>query len=122
MSAQPKQYNLADPLGYQWTKKAYQLLKDGSLTASITSAGGVEIARVDGKCPYCEDTIPYKEVREAATEGTTGKTPGEDVQKRAVAPRYGAITVTCGCSVAHPNDPAKGTGCGTTFRLEVLIE
>ena len=72
MSAQTKPYNVVDPLAEKWTERAYRFLQSGDLTASITSAGGVEIARADGKCPYCEDTIHYSEVRTAVTEGTKG--------------------------------------------------
>jgi|SRR5829696_2001362 len=122
MSAQTRPYNVDDPTARKWTERAYNLLESGELKASIISAGGVETARADGKCPYCEDTIHYLEVRTAVTEGTEKTLGADKLEEAEEEARYGSITVTCGCGVSHPNDPTKGTGCGTTFRLEVLVQ
>jgi hypothetical protein len=123
MAAKP--FNTTDPLGIKWTEKAFELLQSGALAADVIVKSGVKIVRVDGTCPYCEDHLHYTDSLTAVTEGSEGILPpsggGRDRLAADGEPIYEEFTVTCGCSEAHEGDPKKGTGCGTSFRVSVLI-
>jgi len=119
VGADPKPFNIADPLSEEWTRRALELLKSGALNASVRTTDEMRVGHVDGECPYCADNLHCVEPLSAVTEGV------EDLlgPKRGAEPaeaRYEEFTVTCGCSRSHPGDPKKGVGCGTSFRVAVL--
>jgi hypothetical protein len=104
-----------------WTQRSYELLQEGRLQASICTQRGIQIERVDGACPYCGDAIGYAAPRTVVTEGSEAKLTA-DLDYGGDGPAYTSITVTCGCAVTHPGNPAKGLGCGTTFRIEIEVD
>jgi hypothetical protein len=121
----PKPFNKTDPLSMRWTEKALELLQDGKLDAEVIVSHGVTVVRVDGICPYCDDHLHYTESLTAVTEGGEGAAGRGDAGGEAIVaarePRYEEFTVTCGCSESHEGDPKKATGCGTSFRVSVLV-
>jgi hypothetical protein len=123
MAHDPRPFNRTDPLAMRWTERAYELLQSGELSADVISADGVRVVRVDGNCPYCDDHVHYVEPLTAVTEGmegVLGSTRGSATPPR--EPRYEEITVTCGCSESHPGNPTESTGCGTSFRIAILLD
>jgi hypothetical protein len=119
VSAKP--YNTDSPLSMEWTKKALELLNAGKISVEVINQKGVRIVEVDGICPYCEDPLHYTDSLTAVTEGSPGDLPegGDGVGDG--GPTYEELTVTCGCGEQHAGDPKKGTGCGTSFRVSVLV-
>jgi hypothetical protein len=124
----PKPFNKTDPLALKWTERAFELLQQGKLRAEVIVSHGVKVVRVDGTCPYCDDHLHYTDSLTAVTEGSEallggggGGGIGTEGIESPREPQYDEFTVTCGCSEPHEGDPEKETGCGTSFRISVLV-
>lgn len=108
----------------KWTERALELLTSGKLLVNIIVVEGIKAARLDGECPYCGDLLQLTQPLTAITEGSEDA-PGKGVATEAgyepSLPRYEDITFICGCGVIHAGGPKKAPGCGTKFRVSVLV-
>jgi hypothetical protein len=108
------------PNAYKWTEVAYDYLLDGTLTASIRSAGGISTAVVAGTCPYCLDDVNFSEVLDAVTGESIGTLGWRKVRPDPADVGYVPLTVTCSCTAQHAGRPADVKyGCGINFRVDV---
>jgi hypothetical protein len=119
----PVPFNTTDPFAMKWTDRAFDLLKNGKMSAHIVTVEGIKAARIDGSCPYCDDQIHLTEPLTAITQGSDGFL-GRGIASRDEAEltgsvRFQDVTITCGCNEPHAGDPNKSTGCGTSFRISV---
>lgn len=117
-----------EPVDYQassdfvWTEKAYESLQVGNdLRGEVISRGGVMASRVWGRCPRCNHFIDDRQTLSALANlmGVRGGRPGAGAE--AETARFAQVDVSCGCTGAHNGAPAGRTGCGTSFRVELLV-
>ena len=116
MAAKP--FNTTNPRAMEWTEKAFALLEAGKLEAEATVKDGITVVSAYGTCPYCDDHLRFSDTLNAVTEGGGGV---DELERRGDEPVYQEFTVTCGCDQSHEGDPKKATGCGTSFRVRVLV-
>ncbi|GAB2568355.1 hypothetical protein [Kribbella endophytica] len=114
-ASRPLGYETTDPGGYEWTLKAYAMLVDGTLKATVSNVDDVLVAVIEGTCPRCGDHFSESRVLEAplGTAGTLGPGGG-------VVDQYEVLNVSCGCTATHPGGPAGSAGCGVYFRIDAL--
>ncbi|MFI8237804.1 hypothetical protein ACIF83_11200 [Streptomyces sp. NPDC085866] len=120
------EHNTAEPWlatsEFTWTDRAYDLLEQKLLQAEVKVVdGGVLTTWVWGCCPRCSGQL--HDVQDHTAVGDfTGSRGGPGVAGGALEPAFVRVDVTCGCGVAHANAPENTTGCGVTFRVELVAE
>lgn len=99
---------------FHWTERAYALLGT-TLTVNLVDAGTVPCFVVEGDCPRCGHSLIDRQTT-VALVGLSGSSRGQG------ADDVDAVTldVTCNCGTAHQGAPQGATGCGVSFRLEVV--
>lgn len=113
-------YESAAPNAYEWTEAAHDALLAGTLGASVCVAGGIETARVSGKCPRCDHEVHFSHVRDAVAGHSAGTLGASNVPATEL---YVSIDAECRCSEGHPGRPKEiGHGCGINFRIDVIAE
>jgi hypothetical protein len=108
-------YERNRPNAFEWTDKAFDMLRDGRLAAEVHRHGGLESAVVVGPCPRCGHTFRYESSRDAVGVGGRAleSTGPDDVDD------YALVDVRCGCAGEHAGRLADERGCGIVFRIEV---
>jgi hypothetical protein len=106
---------------FQWTHRAYDLLEQNLLHADVSVVEGVLTTRVWGTCPRCEGLLDDRQVPMAV--GDFSPVRGRaDREAAALHPTLVVMDVTCGCGYAHAGAPEGTTGCGVSFRVELVAE
>jgi hypothetical protein len=109
---------------FKWTEKAFMTLDKGKLHGEVIVSRGIVRSRVWGPCPACEHDLDDRQTHTAVTGifgGEWRDTARVDGGSRAGTPAYYQVDVSCGCGHAHPGAPAERTGCGASFRVELLV-
>ncbi|MFT4217269.1 MAG: hypothetical protein QM619_08830 [Micropruina sp.] len=113
-----REYELDDPFNHEWTEKALDAIKAGTLHRRLIVHGGkVLAARVDGDCPRCEHPLrPFSLplIGVLSEGGVLGR-------KASLAGSTYRIDVQCGCKHTHPRAPRDVTGCGIWFQVELKV-
>jgi hypothetical protein len=111
---------------FTWTEKAFGMLERGELRGEVTSSRGIVHSRVWGPCPRCQHALDDQQTLTAVTNlpGGQWRGRGADVSDQAAGgqaePKYCDVDVSCGCGDSHSGAPAGKTGCGVSFRVELL--
>jgi len=111
---------------FTWTEKAFGMLKRGELQGEVTSSRGIVRSRVWGPCPRCQHHLDDQQTLTAVTNLPGGQWRGRsaDVSDQAAdgqaEPTYCDVDVSCGCGDSHSGAPEGKTGCGVSFRVELL--
>lgn len=103
---------------FEWTKRAFDLLNRDELTAVPRQADGVTTVVVAGPCPRCAHPLVDRQVGVVVTGvagGTRRGTLAGDAPPEAIV-----IDVTCGCGTVHDGAPEMVSGCGVSFRIELV--
>jgi hypothetical protein len=113
---------------YGWTENAFGLLERDELHGEVISRDGVTRSRVWGPCPRCDHALDDQQTHTAVTSLMSGEwrtwttvrtsEPGDDDHDAVYFP----VDVSCGCGHGHPGAPAGKTGCGVSFRVELLVQ
>jgi hypothetical protein len=109
---------------YEWTRIAFAKLEGGNLHGEVIASRGIVRSRVWGECPACEHELDDRQTHTAVTSAFGGEWRGTargDDDTGKAAPAYYEVDVSCGCGHAHPGAPADRTGCGASFRVELLV-
>ncbi|MFC8514456.1 hypothetical protein [Streptomyces sp. NPDC057257] len=106
---------------FGWTSKAYDLLEQDLLKAEVTVIDGVLTTRVWGCCPRCGGQLDDRQVPTAVGD-FTGLRGGPNLDAEILRPPVVSVDVTCGCGQAHVNAPEGETGCGVSFRVELVAD
>jgi hypothetical protein len=110
---------------FEWTEKAFMTIESGKLHGEVIVSRGIVRSRVWGECPACGHDIDDRQTHTAVT-GVFGGELRDTVRQgggtRAAEPAYYQVDVSCGCGRAHPGAPAERTGCGASFRVELLMQ
>lgn len=117
MPADSDQYE--DTAAFEWTEKAFELLEDERLTATVTAGDGVFTVVTDGECPRCGHRLLDRQVGSAVTGLEVGVRNSAAHQESAPVV---VVDVTCGCGHTHPDAPDNTTGCGVSFRIELVAD
>lgn len=108
------------PIATQWTTVAYQRLTKGALKLRLESHGTVNILRVNGPCPRCDDDVSFSMIATAPIlKIGAGARPGLLAARE--TPDYAEhYDVQCDCNGAHTDRP-EGiiSGCGILFHVIV---
>ncbi|WFB05820.1 hypothetical protein LRS74_01380 [Streptomyces sp. LX-29] len=118
-------HNTAEPWEptseFTWTDRAYDLLEQNLLHAQVDVVDGVLTTKVWGRCPRCAGQLHDVQVPTAVGDfaGTRG---GGGWGSAVPEPPVVIVDVTCGCGVPHLDAPEGTTGCGVTFRVELVAE
>lgn len=117
MTAADLPYEVDAPNAYEWTRRAFELLQAGELSAALRERRGVRSAVAEGTCPRCIHDVDFTQIMDAVT-GESMTTLGD--REAAADDEYQQLTVACRCRGEHPGRP-KGTerGCGINFRVDV---
>lgn len=102
---------------FGWTLKAYDLLEQSLLQASVAVVEGVLTTRVWGSCPRCGGHLDDRQVPTAV--GDFGSLRGS-ADADGLLPPVVVVDVTCGCDAVHADAPEGATGCGVSFRVELV--
>jgi hypothetical protein len=111
----------------RWTEIAFEMLDHGDLGGEVISSGGVIRSRIWGPCPQCGHHLDDYQTHTAVTSfyadgwrGTTRETG--DPAAATDEPPYFQVDVSCGCGNTHSGAPEGKTGCGVSFRVELLLQ
>lgn len=119
----PSDRSYEESTEYKWTKIAFEKLGRGELHGELIASRGIVRSRVWGECPACEHHLDDRQTHTAVTSAFGGEwrgtARGDDNGEAGLA--YCEVDVSCGCGHAHPGAPADRTGCGTSFRVELLV-
>lgn len=110
---------------FEWTEKAFEKLENGMLRGEVIASRGIIRSRVWGQCPACEHDLDDRQTHTAVTSVFGGEwrdTALKDGGAGAAQPAYYQVDVSCGCGHAHPCAPGDRTGCGASFRVELLLQ
>lgn len=108
-------------IAFKWTNRAFDLLTTGEMTATLVERDGFVTTVIEGPCPRCGHFIADRQLHTAlvsAGSGLRGLT--DDHVVRDAPYDVIAVDVTCGCGLVHPPAPMDVTGCGTSFRIELV--
>ena len=115
----------AESTDSEWTEIAFMKLGDGKLHGEVITSRGIVRSRVWGECPACGHHLDDRQTHTAVTSAFGGAwrgiTPSREDTKEAEATYY-EVDVSCGCGHAHPGAPGDRTGCGASFRVELLMQ
>ncbi|MCI3271489.1 hypothetical protein [Streptomyces cylindrosporus] len=104
---------------FKWTDRAYDLLEQDLLHAEVKVNDGVLSTRVWGNCPRCAGRLDDGQVLTAV--GLFSPIRGRiGAEAAALNAPVVVVDVTCGCGLAHTGAPAGVTGCGVSFRVELV--
>ena len=110
----------------EWTEKAFEKLEDGKLSGEVIISHGIVRSRVWGECPCCEHQLDDRQTHTGVTGVFGGEwrgtTRGHESTRAGAQPIYHQVDVSCGCGHVHQGAPADKTGCGASFRVELLVE
>ncbi|MDO0910682.1 hypothetical protein QQM39_07415 [Streptomyces sp. DT2A-34] len=106
---------------FGWTSKAYDLLEQDLLRAEVALVDGVVTTRVWGCCPRCAGRIDDRQVPTVVGDFTSPRGMA-DADAAEVLPPVVVVDVTCGCGAAHVDSPEGTTGCGVSFRVELVAD
>jgi hypothetical protein len=115
-------------MDYSWTAKAFEMLERGDLDGNAISRDGIIGSRVWGPCPRCGHDLDDRQTHTAVTNLMSGEwrsTRGADTRQPDedhAEPAYLPVDVSCGCGDSHPGAPPGTTGCGVSFRVELLLQ
>lgn len=127
--AAPPQEPYHESVDYSWTEKAFSMLERDDLHGEMTCRDGVIGSRVWGPCPRCGHTLDDRQTHTALTNlmggewrgPASGSTGADDSGGPDTGPAFFPIDVSCGCGDSHPGAPARSTGCGVSFRVELPL-
>jgi hypothetical protein len=103
---------------FEWTQRAFELLSTNTLTVTTRRAEGIDSVVVAGPCPRCTHQLVDRQVG-VAVAGVAGGAP-RGALPGAAPPEAIVVDVTCGCGVHHDGAPETATGCGVSFRIELV--
>ncbi|KUJ65766.1 hypothetical protein ACZ90_43475 [Streptomyces albus subsp. albus] len=106
---------------FTWTDKAYDLLEHNLLRAEANVIDGVLTTKVWGCCPRCSGQLHDVQVPTVVGD-FTGTRGGQGEAHAALESPVVIVDVTCGCGVPHRNAPEGTTGCGVSFRVELVAD
>lgn len=107
---------------YLWTRKAYESLQEGdALHGEVIARSGVMASRVWGQCPRCEHFFDDRQTLTALTNLVGVRLAGPSRPGSAPEIRFAQVDVSCNCADRHPGAPEGTSGCGTSFRVELLV-
>lgn len=110
-------YEKDNPFDYEWTKQAFDAIKERKLRRRlIVHDGKVLAARVDGDCPRCDDPLSFSLSLVGVL--SEGGVLGRDA---ALAGTTYPVDMQCGCGLTHRGAPEDVTGCGIWFRVELKV-
>jgi hypothetical protein len=113
---------------YSWTAKAFEMLERGDIGGNAVSRDGVVGSRVRGPCPRCGHDLDDRQTHTAVTNLMNGEWRSKGVAGTGQPDEgnadlvYFPIDVSCGCGDSHPGAPPGTTGCGVSFRVELLLQ
>lgn len=115
----PLPWDSIDPLAARWTDDAYDMLKTGTLKASIIIKSGVETAIVKGECPRCGHDFEHSQIQTAVANFAEDRQPDrEPVESKS---KWVFVDARCNCISAHSGRPSSQTqGCGIAFCVPAL--
>lgn len=110
--------------GFEWTERAFTLLTEDRLTATARLTDGVLSVVVAGPCPRCAHHLVDRQVATAVAGVGSGAVRHFGIPRPApdTGPPTVQMDVTCGCGNAHPGAPDTVTGCGVSFRIELVAD
>lgn len=104
----------------RWTEIAVDMITKGSIDGRFKITGGIGSAHVWGSCPRCKHRFDVRQTLTAVIPGERTGVINEGHQAPSAGLYPVAVDVDCGCSVVHPGGPDGITGCGISFRVELL--
>ena len=104
-----------DTTDFDWTVRAFQSLREGRLHGRVFAADGVLSSHVWGECPRCAHAIDVRQVHTAVVTG-----PHRAVEPADEPPTL-PIDIACRCGSPHEHAPGSATGCGVSFRIELVL-
>lgn len=112
-------YEQHAPNAYEWTKRVYEALTAGNMTANIDGATGSRRLRIEGPCPRCSHEVQFSQLIDAVAGEDGGlKTLGRAVT--AEQERHLEVVASCRCTEQHAERPDDVTeGCGINFRVDL---
>jgi hypothetical protein len=117
-SPEPADLPYRQTTAFEWTRQAFDMLSTNTLTATARRTAGITSVVVAGPCPRCAHRLVDRQVGVAVTGVAGGTTRG--VLPEVAAPETIAVDVTCGCGTHHNGAPESTTGCGVSFRIELI--
>lgn len=102
---------------FNWTVRAFELLCAGHLHGKAFATDGVVSSHVWGACPRCAHALDDRQVHTAVITGV-GRSVNVYLEGQ---PDALLVDVACGCGRAHPDAPGEITGCGVSFRVELVL-
>jgi hypothetical protein len=120
----PSARRYEESIASKWTEIAFEKLKGGELHGEVIASRGIVRSRVWGECPACGHHLDDRQTHTAVTSAFGGEWRGPahgDDDSGEAGPAYCEVDVSCGCGHAHPGAPADRTGCGASFRVELLV-
>lgn len=120
----PSDRGYEESTALRWTEVAFEEFGSGDLNGKVIVNRGIVRSRVWGKCPACKHHLDDRQTHTAVT-GVFGEwrdTANPDRGTEPTQPAYYQVDVSCGCGHAHPGAPAERTGCGASFRVELLMQ
>ena len=106
----------------EWTERAFALLIGNRMTAVPRLTDGVLTIVVAGPCPRCAHHLVDRQVATAVAGVGSGTVRRFSIPRSAPAARTVQLDVTCGCGTTHPGAPDTVTGCGVSFRIELVAD
>ncbi len=112
-------YERDAPNAYTWTKRVYEALTSGDMTANIDGATGSRRLRIEGPCPRCSHEVQFSQLIDAVAGEDGGlKTLGRAVT--AEQEHHLEVVASCRCTEQHAERPDGVTeGCGINFRVDL---
>lgn len=121
----PSDCSYEESTAFKWTEEAFEKLENGKLRGEVIASRGIVRSRVWGECPACGHDLDDRQTHTAVTGVFGGEWRGtarRDDGTGGAEPAYYQVDVSCGCGHAHPGAPAGRTGCGASFRVELLMQ
>ena len=109
-----------DSSDLRWTEIAAEMMAKGRIAGRFKLTGGIGSAHVWGFCPRCEHRFDVRQTLTAVIPGERTGVINEGRQAPDAELLPVPVDVDCGCGLVHSGGPDGITGCGISFRVELL--
>jgi hypothetical protein len=119
---EPPARSYEESTAFWLTEKAFEELENGVLHGEVIISRGIVRSHVWGECPACAHHLDDRQTHTAVTGVFGGEWRGTTRENGDTGQSYHQVDVSCGCGHTHPGAPAGKTGCGASFRVELLMQ